>query len=152
MHSPYHFPDSRSYVQYFLNVKNLSKEDDMKSLHTAVSSALVLIGILHTVMTAYYYDSLTPAAIWFAGAGLALVYLGVLNLVTARHRQRWLGLVCLLANLAGVAFGVLGVITVPVPQAVVALVLLASVTVTTPVSWSKHSLPERIICGGGPSL
>jgi hypothetical protein len=125
----------------------------MRSLHTAVSSALVLIGVVHTVMTARYYEGLTPAAIWFAGAGLALVFLGLLNLVAARQKQRSLSLVCLVANLVGVAYGVAVVLTLPVLQAVAALVILASVTVTTPVTWSKQPLtPNRIIYGGGPSL
>jgi hypothetical protein len=104
-------------------------------------------------MTARYHDALTPAAVWFAGAGLALVFLGLLNLVAARQRKRALSLVCLMANLVGVAYGVTVVITLPVLQAVVALVLLASVTVTTPLSGSGRPLtPTRIICGGGPAL
>jgi hypothetical protein len=153
MQSSHLGPNPNMNVQYFLNGLKSSKEDDMRSLHTAVSSALVLAGAGHIVMTARYYEGLTPAAVWFAGAGLALVFLGLLNLVAACQRQRSLGLVCLTANLIGVAYGVAVVLTLPVVQAVVALVLMASVTVTTPVTWSKQPLtPIRIICGGGPSL
>lgn len=153
MLSSYPCPNPLSNVQYFLNGLECSKEESMRSLHTAVSSALVMIGVGHTVMTVHYYQALTPAAIWFAGAGLALVFLGLLNLVAARQKQRSLSLVCLIANLVGVAYGVTVVLALPVLQAFVALVLLASVTVTTPVTWSKQPLtPNRIICGGGPSL
>jgi len=46
-----------------------------------VSTVLVLgIGAAHTLGTAYFYDRLSEAAIWFAGAGLSAIFVALLNL------------------------------------------------------------------------
>lgn len=45
---------------------------------------LVGLGGVHTLVTVPFYGQLTPEAIWFAGTGLMMVFLGLLNLIALR--------------------------------------------------------------------
>jgi len=91
--------------------------------------ALVLLGLCHTGATPVFFSALSPAAVWFVGGGLALVFLGIVNLLpVSTVRDTALRMA---ANLLGLAFGVVVVWVVPVPQALLALILLGSVAVAT---------------------
>lgn len=52
----------------------------------------IALGVLHMAAT-WRYKELTPAALWFFGGGLLMVFTGVLNLVAFRAGQvaslRW---------------------------------------------------------------
>ena len=45
--------------------------------------SIVVVGAIHLLVTFLDYDSLSLAALWFAGTGLALVLIGGLNVVSA---------------------------------------------------------------------
>ena len=47
------------------------------------------LGVIHTALTPLFYDRFSPDALWFAGTGLALVFLGLLNLVAERVWELW---------------------------------------------------------------
>ena len=52
----------------------------MKKLHVFFSSAILLVGIIHTVGTFFFYEALNHRALWFAGAGLGGIFIAALNL------------------------------------------------------------------------
>lgn len=87
-------------------------------------------GAVHTAF-AVCYGELSPDAVWFAGAGLALVFLGLLNVAAgvASSAQAWT--LCRVANVLGVAFGVPAAIAVWEPQGYLGLLLLVALTVTS---------------------
>lgn len=68
------------------------------------SSTLLVLGVgwIHTLATFYFFDALTEAAVWFAGAGLGGIFVAFLNLglwlESPGPRTRWL------ADLANVLF------------------------------------------------
>lgn len=41
---------------------------------------IIAIGVIHTSMTPVFYDHLSEAAFWFAGTGLAAIFIGLLNI------------------------------------------------------------------------
>ncbi len=101
----------------------------MKFVFKIGAYALVLLGTIHTVLTPVFYKTFSPAAVWFAGAGLAMIFLGMLNIAAVRVSQRWFYTLCIVANLMGTGFGILGMIALREFQAVVAVFLLLAVTI-----------------------
>ncbi len=93
-----------------------------------IASYSLALGLIHTALTPLFYDHLSPAALWFAGTGLALVFLGLLNLGAERVWQAWLLNVCIAANLVTAVFCVLIVTVLAEFQAYLALVFTLAVT------------------------
>lgn len=80
-----------------------------------------------------FYGRLSPGAMWFAGAGLAMIFVGFLNISLARGAGRGDRLVralCYIANLITLVFGVLIVVVDSEPQVIFGLALIALMTVT----------------------
>lgn len=72
----------------------------MKALDLLLSFAAIAIGVLHSFIVApQVYDALTQNAFWFFGAGLAIIYAGLINILRALHGGR-------IALLRWSAFGV----------------------------------------------
>jgi hypothetical protein len=101
----------------------------MKFVFKISAYALVLLGIIHAVLTPVFYKTFSPAAVWFAGAGLALIFLGMLNIAAVRVSQQWFYTLCIVANLVGTGFGILGMIALREIQAIVGVFLLLAVTI-----------------------
>ncbi len=94
-----------------------------------ISAYLLLIGVIHTALTPLFYDQFSQEALWFAGTGLALIYLSLLNLVAERNRTKGMLKICVAANLVGLVYGILIVIALPEVQAFISLFIFLAVTV-----------------------
>lgn len=94
---------------------------------------LVVLGLLHMAATLRAFDTLSGAAVWFFGSGIAMVLTGVFNLLNARYGYAAAGLrwSCIATNVAMSAFAaVAGVAThATVPQFAVILGLVGGATV-----------------------
>lgn len=79
-----------------------------------------------------FYGRLSPGAMWFAGSGLAMIFVGFLNVALARGavRDRLLRALCYAANLVTTVFGFLIVMVDSEPQVIFGLVLISLMTVT----------------------
>ncbi|MBN1305791.1 MAG: hypothetical protein JXA13_15240 [Anaerolineales bacterium] len=93
-----------------------------------IASYLLLIGVIHTALTPVFYPGFTLEALWFAGTGLALVFLALLNITAERLMASWVLDLCLVANLAGTIFGILIVMLLPEIQAYLSLGIFLAVT------------------------
>ncbi|MFQ3596894.1 MAG: hypothetical protein SNJ55_09195 [Chloroherpetonaceae bacterium] len=93
--------------------------------------ALTFLGFTQLVLTPIFHDALTQDAVWFFGSGLALVFLGFLNLARRLSQHKSILVMSAIANTIGVLFtmGIVAVYTVP--QAVIALFLMVSITMAT---------------------
>jgi len=89
------------------------------------------LGVIHTALTPLFYDRFSPDALWFSGTGLALVFLGLLNLIAERIWQAWAINVCIAANFVGCVYGVLVAIALPEIQAYIGLVVFIAVVITS---------------------
>ncbi len=72
---------------------------------TVATYAILAAGMVHTGLAPVFKPSGGEERLWFAGSGLALCFLGVLNLLRqspnrSTATRRWCGL----ANIAGVVF------------------------------------------------
>jgi hypothetical protein len=93
-----------------------------------IASYLLLIGVIHTALTPVFYPGFTLEALWFAGTGLALVFLGLTNIVAERLLVPWVLNICIAANIVGTIFGALIVLLLPEIQAYISLVIFLAVT------------------------
>ncbi len=101
-------------------------------IHAVASCLLIALGAVHTGLTPVFYGRLSPGAMWFAGAGLAMVFVGFLNVAFGRvvGRDKVIRALCYAANLLTVAFGVLIVVVDSEPQVIFGMLLIVTITVT----------------------
>lgn len=96
-----------------------------------ITACALSLGVIHTALTPLFYDRFSPDALWFAGTGLALVFLGLLNLMAERVWQAWAINTCIAANLVGCVYGALVAIALPEIQAYAATVIFIAVFVAS---------------------
>jgi len=101
----------------------------VKILYALSATVTLALGLLHMATT--FTLSLTPSGkVWFFGAGMAIAFCGVVNLLNRRYGQAAVGLwyACIGINLLMVCFAaVAGRVTgASVAEQVVMLALLAS--------------------------
>ena len=51
-----------------------------KAIHKISTWLLLAVGVIHTLGTFLFFDALSEAAIWFAGAGLGGIFVAFLNI------------------------------------------------------------------------
>lgn len=104
-----------------------------KILHQISSYLLIALGIVHTSLTPAFMRRLSPGAMWFSGAGLAMVVLGFLNVCLRRDegRDRVVRLLCYVANVAFTIFGGITAFVINEPQGYFGLLLLMTLTLTS---------------------
>ena len=104
----------------------------LRTLHKISSVLLVALGVVHTALTPVFYGRFSHNALWFAGSGLAMIFVGLLNLTLGRDvgRDRLVRVFCHSANLLTVVFGFLMVAVNRDPQVIFGLVLIVLMTCT----------------------
>ena len=60
----------------------------MKTIQKIAAALIVILGLVHIGFTFRDYDGLSMNAMWFAGAGFAIVFAGFLNVAMLRHGRR----------------------------------------------------------------
>ncbi len=88
----------------------------------------LLIGVIHVALTPMFYPEFNLNAIWFAGTGLALIFLSFLNISAERVPERLILNLCILANFIFLIFSMLIIIILPDVQAWITLALALFVT------------------------
>lgn len=114
----------------------------MKTIYKASLWTLIGLGILHTLLTPLFYPGFTIDALWFAGTGLGLLFVGLFNLAVLKSGAQAVLDLCLIANIIGVVYGILVVIILPEPQ--VFLALLGFLGATIGLIFAKKSILEEI--------
>ncbi len=105
----------------------------VRTVHKVSALLLTALGIVHTALTPVFYGRFSLNAMWFAGSGLTMVFVGFLNLILEREagRDRLARSLCYAANLLAVSFGCLIVVVDSEPQVIFGLVLLILLFVTS---------------------
>lgn len=104
----------------------------LRTLHKISSALLAALGVVHTALTPVFYGRFTMGALWFAGSGLAMIFVGLLNLTLSRDvgRDRLVRVFCHAANLLTLGFGLLFVTLDREPQMIFGMVMIVLMTVT----------------------
>lgn len=102
----------------------------LKTAHKILSAIIIALGVLHVSVTFYDYDSFSLRALWFAGAGVAIILAGFLNVILLRDvgKDRVVWLLCLLTNLIFAVMFVLALLVLPQPQVFVGAGLFIAAT------------------------
>lgn len=97
----------------------------LKKLHQTCTVLVLGIGIVHTLATFGFYKRLSEAAVWFAGAGLAGIFIGLLNVeLWESESSRLFQRLTMVANLLFVVW--LGVAFATSPRGLPQLFVLVS--------------------------
>src|ERR671932_631995 len=74
----------------------------MNVAYKICSWLVVALGCAHVLFTFHDYDEFSMRAFWFAGAGLAIVFAGFLNVALIRDggRDRLVRALCLITNVS----------------------------------------------------
>jgi hypothetical protein len=90
----------------------------------------MILGTVHILLTSRTYGEwLSLGSLFFIGCGLAIILLGLMNVVFLRSADGFVRRVCLACNLTGAAFFGLGVAVAPLPQIFVLLGLMVALSV-----------------------
>ena len=101
-----------------------------QTLHLVAAHGLIALGVIHTLVAACAGE-LSTNAVWFAGAGMALVFLGMLNLAAEEAASARVWMLCRIATVAGVGFGGAAAVAVWEVQGYVGLLLLVTLALTS---------------------
>ena len=100
----------------------------MRMLYKIAAYLTLLLGIGHTSFTPAFYNELSSDALWFAGAGLTLVYLGLVNIFAEKMAKKWMLNVSIATNVVGGIWAVLLAVSLDfVPQSIVGLLFFAGI-------------------------
>ena len=101
----------------------------MNLIYKILTILLILLGIVHTAFTPVFYNSFIPAALWFAGTGLLLIFGGLINLAYQKIPNIYLKIMTIFANSILAVYTCLIIILISVFQAYVALGIVLSLLI-----------------------
>jgi hypothetical protein len=92
-----------------------------------------LLGLIHTTVTFVAFRTLSAGAIWFAGTGLGMLLLALINVAAWRgsYRDPLVRYGSIAANTAMTILGLLAVRAVPEPQAYAVLASFVGLLITS---------------------
>lgn len=116
----------------------------MKRLDAIFAWIILALGVVHTCVTPLVYRRFSQGAVWFAGAGLAVIFAGKLNLIRIGYGSRVPALrtFSLIANLLLLPWITAGVVSMlsELPRNPQALILMIAIFGETLFSATKpHS-------------
>jgi hypothetical protein len=103
----------------------------MRTLDKIAIAIVLFLGTGHVALTPVFAPGLNEATLWFSGSGLALVFVGFLNLcrLLAPADARHVFLLCKVANIAVLAWIALVACVFPAGQAMAAAGALLVMTI-----------------------
>lgn len=102
----------------------------LRSAHKILAGVITALGVLHVSVTFHDYDSFSVGALWFAGAGVAIILAGFLNVILLRDagRDTVVWLLCSVTNLTFAVMFALALLVLPQPQVFVGAGLFTAAT------------------------
>ncbi len=102
----------------------------MKKILNYIAISLILIlGSIHIILTPLFHAAFDLNAVWFAGAGLAFVFLGIINICRLKSTDHVIRKLCFISNLIAVIFCIFIVIKLAQPHAFISLIDLLLLSV-----------------------
>ncbi|MBI4410715.1 MAG: hypothetical protein HY561_13475, partial [Gemmatimonadetes bacterium] len=100
----------------------------IENIYRVVVALMFALGLLHTGLALVVYDHLTAGALWFAGTGLLIMIMAVLNWLVLRTgaRDSAVNRIAAAANLVVAAFAGIASLLIQEPQAYALLALFVA--------------------------
>lgn len=83
--------------------------------HTIVSYLIILFGIIH-IYFVHCLDSFDSYALWFIGAGIAIIFTGFINLIRTKSSEKIVFSICILTNFITASLFVFALFAMQNPQ------------------------------------
>jgi hypothetical protein len=103
----------------------------MKTTRIVLSAFIALLGLVHICFTAQMYPGWHIDAFWFAGTGLALIFMGLFNALLIGRTECWTRLCGAVANFAGLALLLFVALNLGVAQGWLSVILAAGLFATS---------------------
>lgn len=111
----------------------------LSRIDSILISIVLLLGVAHTAFTPVFYKSFSLDAIWFAGTGLAFVFLGLLHISRRTSTSSLAVVVSCFASVVATIFSILIVLKMTAPQAYISVVVNALLAVTSGMTYRLTS-------------
>jgi len=82
----------------------------IKIIDSVAIALLIILGLVHVCMTPVLYKTFDLQSLWFAGTGLAFVFLGLFNFSRISSKDILVKIHCTVANVLALVYGVFLVI------------------------------------------
>jgi hypothetical protein len=105
----------------------------LRTAHKIITGLIIALGSLHVLFTFHDYDSFSLKAMWFAGAGVAIILAGFLNLILLRDvgKDKLVWMLCFLTNLFFAALFAVALSLLNQPQVLLGVALFITATITS---------------------
>jgi len=105
----------------------------LRTIHIVCTCLIIALGVLHLLFTFHNYDEFTLGALWFASAGIAIIFAGFLNLISIRlaGRDALARSLCFVSNLVLTALFVAALWLIRQPQVFAGALLFAVASVAS---------------------
>jgi hypothetical protein len=90
--------------------------------HSIISYSLILFGIIHLYFTSCLV-AFDEYALWFIGAGIAIIFAGFINLIRAKSSEKIVFIICLITNFIMASLFVVALFAMHKPQVYLGIVL-----------------------------
>jgi len=97
----------------------------MKKLIRIIIYSLILLGVIHSSFTFVRYTSINADSIWFFGAGLTYIFIGLYNLAVIKLNIKSLTYIATILNFIGTIFTIAIAYILKEPQTYIAFILVA---------------------------
>ncbi|MBI9052961.1 MAG: hypothetical protein JEY96_04040 [Bacteroidales bacterium] len=97
----------------------------MKKLVRIVIYTLIILGIIHSTFAFVRFSSINADSIWFFGAGLTYIFIGLYNLSVRKLKIKAFTYMALFLNFIGTVFSIAIAYILKEPQTYVAFILVA---------------------------
>ncbi len=97
----------------------------MRKFYIIISVLYGILGIIHTSLTPVFYKLNSIDAMWFAGTGLSLLFLGLFNISAMRLNNKLIFNLCIFANVISIIYNIILTIMLCEPQAFIGVVIMA---------------------------
>ncbi len=110
----------------------------LSKIHVIVSYIIILFGTVHLYFTSCL-ESFDTYALWFIGAGIAIIFAGFINLIKAKSSEKIVFIICILTNFLMTALFCVALFAMQKPQVYIGIVLSAAALILSLKKNSVHS-------------
>ncbi len=93
-------------------------------VHPIVSYLIILFGIIH-ISFASCLDSFDTYALWFIGAGIAIIFAGFINLIRTKSSEKIVFRICALTNFITTSLFVIALFAMQKPQVYIGIIVFS---------------------------
>ena len=92
-----------------------------RKLDYTATIVILILWSVHTILTPLFYKTFDLGALWFAGTGLAFIFLGFINISRIKTTEIGINILCIVGNVIAFIYCIFIVLKLSEPQAFISL-------------------------------